>query len=68
MVAKPFAIAVTRPASDTVATLVLDVSHVTVVPAIGTPFWSWTVPVNVAVSPKDEKIKLVGCISMVAAT
>jgi len=67
MVARPFAIAVTRPASDTVATLVLDVSHVTVVPAIDTPFWSWTVPVNVTVSPRDEKTKLVGCISIVAA-
>jgi hypothetical protein len=60
IVAEPFAIEVTRPVLDTVATAASDVVHVTVALAIVAPFWSLTVAVSCCVAPIDEKLKLVG--------
>jgi hypothetical protein len=55
IVAAPFAIAVTRPAEDTVTTAVSDDDQVTVSPGITTPF-TFTVAFSVAVSPRDAKL------------
>ena len=60
IVAVPSATEVTRPADDTVATAVSDVSHVTVAPEIVVPPASFTVGTNVAVSPTDTNARLVG--------
>jgi hypothetical protein len=46
IVAVPYPTEVTRPASDTVATAVSDVAHVTVALAIAALFWSLTVAVS----------------------
>jgi hypothetical protein len=46
IVAEPFAIEVTRPVLDTVATDELDVAHVTVAPATTLSFASVTVAVS----------------------
>jgi hypothetical protein len=59
-VAEPSAIAVTRPADETVATPSADVAHVTVAPGIALSFASLTVATVVVVSPIDAKLKLVG--------
>ena len=68
MVAVPLATAVTRPEDETVATEVLEDDHVTVAPEITDPPASFTVALNVAVSPTVEKASEVGEISTVAAT
>ncbi len=60
IVAWPSAIAVTRPADDTVATDELDVAHVTVAPEIVVPLASFTVGVSVPVPPSDVNDRLVG--------
>jgi hypothetical protein len=60
IVAVPLAIAVTRPADDTVATDELDVAQVTVAPPIVLSFASFTVGTSVVVSSTDAKLKLVG--------
>jgi hypothetical protein len=67
IVAVPSAIAVTRPADDTVATDELDVAHVTVAPEIVVPPASLTVGTNVAVSP-SANARLVGDSVTLAAT
>ena len=60
MVAVPSVTAVTKPADETVATEVSDVSHVTVGFEITVPPASLTVAVRVAPSPIDVKLRLVG--------
>ena len=60
IVAVPSAIAVTRPADETVATDELDVAHVTVAPDITDPPASFTVAVSVVVSANEENERLVG--------
>ena len=60
IVAVPFAIAVTRPADDTVAFVVSEDAHVTVAPAIVLSFASLTVAASVAVAPTDTNDRLVG--------
>ena len=60
IVAVPSATEVTRPADDTVATVVSDVLHVTVAPGIVVLLASFTVAVSVAVSPSEAKLPLVG--------
>jgi hypothetical protein len=60
IIAVPSAIAVTRPADDTVATDEFNVAHVTVAPEIVVPPASLTVGTNVAVSPTDVNNRLVG--------
>jgi hypothetical protein len=68
IVAVPSATAVTRPASETVATDELDVAHDTVAPATTLPAASFTVAVTVAVSPIDVRLSVVGDNSTVDAT
>ena len=68
MVELPSAIAVTRPADDTVATDELDVAHVTVAPEIVVPAASFTVGVSVAVAPIDASARLVGDSATAEAT
>jgi hypothetical protein len=60
IVAVPLVTAVTRPASETVATPSADVVHETVAPDIVLSLASLTVAVTVAVSAKEAKLKLVG--------
>ena len=60
MVAVPSVTAVTKPADETVATEVSDVSHVTVGFEITVPPASLPVATRVAVSPIDVKLRLVG--------
>ena len=60
MVAVPSATAVTSPAAETVATVELDVAHVTVAPEMMFPPASLTVATRVAPSPIDVKLRLVG--------
>ena len=60
MVAVPSAIAVTSPAVDTVATEASDVAHVTVASEIAVPPASFTVAVNVTVSPTEDKVLVLG--------
>ena len=60
IVAVPLATAVTSPADDTVATLVLDEAQVTVAPDMVFPPESLTVGVTVAVSPTATNDRLVG--------
>jgi hypothetical protein len=59
IVAVPSATAVTRPASDTVATDAADVSQVTVALAIVAPFWSLTVADSWDVTPSEARLRLV---------
>ena len=59
IVAVPFATAVTKPADETVATVVSEDDHVTVAPAIVLSFASFTVAVIVAVSANEAKLTLV---------
>jgi hypothetical protein len=68
IVAVPFAIAVTRPAAETVATPSADVAHVTVGFGIVLSFASFTVGTSVAVSETDAKLKLVGASVTAVAT
>ena len=60
IVAVPFAIAVTRPADETVAFVASDVVQVTVGLTIVLSFASLTVAVIVAVSANEVKLRLVG--------
>ena len=60
IVAEPSATAVTRPASETVATDELDVVHETVAPDITLPPESFTVAVTDAVSASEVKLTVVG--------
>jgi len=61
MVAVPFPTAVTKPTVETVATaLSEDVVHVTAASDIVVPPASFTVARSVAVSPNEEKLRLVG--------
>ena len=62
IVAVPFAIAVTRPADETVAIVASDVVHVIVGLTIVLSFASLTVAVRLAVSPPEtcHKDRLVG--------
>ena len=62
IVAVPFAIAVTSPADETVATAASDEAQLIVGLGLGIalPPASHTVPTIVLVSPIDEKLKLVG--------
>jgi hypothetical protein len=59
IVAVPLVTAVTRPASDTVATVESDEAHVAVTPGIAAPPASFTVAVSVAVSPSDGNVSTV---------
>jgi hypothetical protein len=68
IVADPLATAVTRPADETVATDEFDAAHVTVGFEMTVPPASLTVGVSVAVSPSDEKLRLVGARVRDAAT
>jgi len=58
IVAVPLPFEVTSPADETVAVSVSDELHVTVAPEITDPPGSFTVATNVAVSPKDAKLRL----------
>jgi hypothetical protein len=60
IVAVPSETEVTRPAVETVATVVSDDAHVTVGLAIVLSFASFTVGDSVAVSPNEVKLRLVG--------
>ena len=68
IVAVPSAIAVTRPADDTVATDELDVAHVTVAPDITVPPASFTVAASVAVSANEENDRFISDNVTLAAT
>jgi hypothetical protein len=68
IVAVPLAIAVTRPADETVATPSADVAHVTVAPDMTLSFASLTVGTSVVVSSMDAKLRLVGASVTDAAT
>ena len=59
IVAVPYAIEVTRPEDETVATAASDVVHVTVAPLIATSFWSLTVAEIWDVAPRESKLMLV---------
>jgi len=58
IVAVPFAIAVTSPADETVAFVVSEDVHVTVVIVIVLSFASLTVGTSDAVSPNEAKFRL----------
>jgi len=60
IVADPVATDVTRPADDTVATVVSEDAHVTVAPEMVVPAASLTVALSVAVSPTDAKASVLG--------
>ena len=64
----PFAIEVTRPADETVATDAADVAHVTVAPDISVPPASFTVTLNVTVSSMVVKVFVLGDTVTVDAT
>jgi hypothetical protein len=68
IVAVPLLIVVTSPASETVATSWEDEAHVTVAPATTEPAASFTVALNVAVSPIDTKTNEAGENSTVDST
>jgi hypothetical protein len=68
IVAVPLAIAVTRPADETVATPSAEVAHVTVAPDMTLSFASLTVGTSVVVSSTDAKLRLVGASVTDAAT
>jgi len=59
IVAEPFAIEVTKPVLDTVATAASDVAHVTVALAIVAPFLSLTVADSWDVAPSEARLTLV---------
>ena len=56
IVAEPFAIAVTRPADETVALVVSEDAHVTVALTLVLSFASFTVAVIVTVSANEAKV------------
>jgi hypothetical protein len=56
----PLPTEVTRPADETVATVVSEDAHVTVAPDITFPPESFTVAVSVAVSASEAKLTVVG--------
>jgi len=60
IVAVPLVTAVTSPADETVATEASDDDHVTVAPDITDPDASFTVALNVTVSPRDAKLFVLG--------
>ena len=60
IVAVPFAMAVTRPADETVAFVVSDVVHVTVGLTIVLSFASLTVAEIQAISANEVRLRLVG--------
>ena len=64
----PVATEVTRPTSETVATVESDVVQLTVAPDISLPPASSTVTLNVAVSPCDAKLSVSGVTATDAAT
>ena len=68
MVTEPSATAVTSPAEETVAMVVSDVDHATVAPEIAVPPASFTVAVNVTVSPTEDRVFVLGDTSTVDAT
>ena len=59
IVAVPSAIAVTKPADETVTADALDDAHVTVAPEMMVPPASFTVAVKVVVSASEAKLMLV---------
>ena len=68
IVAVPSATAVTRPVVDeTVAMVVSEEDHATVAPEIAVPPASFTVAVNVTVSPTDARVLVLGDTSTVDA-
>ena len=68
IVAIPLAVAVTKPADDTVATDGSDVDQDTLAPYMVLPFWSLTVAESCFVSPIDVKLRLVAESVMEVAT
>ena len=60
IVAVPSAIAVTKPADETVAADALDDAHVTVAPDMAVPVASFTVALSVTVSPNNSKVFALG--------
>jgi len=60
IVAVPLATAVTSPADDTVAIVVSEVDQVAVAPGIAVPPASFTVAVNVTVSPTEDRVLVLG--------
>ena len=69
IVAVPSATAVTRPVVDeTVAMVVSEEDHATVAPEIAVPPASFTVAVNVTVSPTEDRVLVLGDTSMADAT
>ena len=67
IVAVPLATAVTSPADDTVAVLVLDELQVTVAPDMAVPPESLTVATMVTVSPIEVRVLEVGVTDIDAA-
>ena len=68
IVAIPLAVAVTKPADDTVATDGSDVDQDTLAPDMVLPFWSLTVAESCFVSPIDVKLRVVAESVMEVAT
>ena len=68
MVTEPSVTAVTSPVEETVAMVVADVDHATVAPEIAVPPASFTVAVNVTVSPTEDRVLVLGDTSMDDAT
>ena len=68
IVAIPLAVAVTKPADDTVATDGSDVDQDTLAPDMVLPFWSLTVAESCFVSPIDVKLRLAAESVMEVAT
>ena len=68
IVAVPSAIAVTKPADETVAADESDDDHVTVAPEMVVPVASFTVALSVAVSPTDAKVFVLGDSATLDAT
>ena len=68
IVAVPLPTEVTRPADETVATVVSEDAHVTVAPDISVPAASFTVTLNVTVSSMLVKVFVLGDTVTVDAT
>ena len=68
IVAVPLPTAVTSPADDTVAIVVSEVDQVAVAPEISVPPASFTVAVNVTVSPTEVRVSVLGDTSTLDAT
>ena len=68
IVVVPLPTEVTRPADETVATVVSEDAHVTVAPDISVPASSFTVTLNVTVSPMVVKVFVLGDTVTVDAT